>query len=49
MTPDPNDPTEQAAYRELDKSRRTPKHCPDNCPCRQEDAMTTPLDLEEFN
>jgi len=44
MTPDPNDPTEQAAYRELDQIRR----CPDNCPCRMDDAMTTPLDLDDI-
>jgi len=44
MTPDPLDPTEQVAFRELDQLRR----CPDNCVCRQEDAMTTPLDLNDI-
>lgn len=46
MTPDQNDPAEQAAFRELDRTRRT--GCPDNCPCRQDDAMTTPIDLEDL-
>jgi hypothetical protein len=44
MTPDPLDPTEQAAFRELDQLRR----CPDNCGCKDDDAMTTPLDLEDY-
>jgi len=46
MTPDPLDPAEQAAYRELDQTRRT--GCADNCVCRQDDAMTTPIDLEDL-
>ena len=45
MTQDPNDPAEQEAFRALDQSRRT--GCADNCACKQEDAMTTPLDLED--
>ena len=44
VTPDPLDPSEQAAFRELDQLRR----CPDNCPCRMDDAMTTPLDLNDI-
>jgi len=48
MTPDPLDPAEQAAYRELDQTRRTPKACPHNCICKQDDAMTTPLQLEDI-
>ena len=48
MTPDPLDPAEQAAYRELDQARRTPKACPQNCACQQDDAMTTPLQLEDI-
>jgi len=46
MTPDPNDPAEQSAFRALDQSRRT--GCADNCLCKQEDAMTTPIDLEDL-
>jgi hypothetical protein len=46
MTPDPLDPTEQAAFRELDQTRRT--GCGANCICKTEDAMTTPLDLEDL-
>jgi len=46
MTPDPLDPAEQAAYRELDQTRRT--GCAGNCVCRQEDAYTTKLDLEDL-
>jgi len=45
MTPDPLDPDEQAAFRELDQLRRVGCAC--NCLCRQDDAMTTPLDLED--
>lgn len=48
MTPDPLDPAEQTAYRELDQTRRTPKNCPDNCACQQDDAMTTPLEIEDY-
>jgi len=48
MTTDPLDPAEQAAYRELDQTRRTPKACPDNCVCRHDDAMTTPLEIEDY-
>jgi len=48
MTPDPLDPAEQAAYRELDQTRRTPKACPENCACQQDDAMTTPLEIEDY-
>jgi hypothetical protein len=49
MTPNPLDPTEQAAFRELDQLRRElSKPCPDNCPCRMDDAMTTPLDLDDI-
>ena len=47
MTPDPLDPAEQAAYRELDQTRRIPD-CAPNCICRQEDAYTTKLDLEDL-
>jgi len=46
MTPDPLDPSEQAAYRELDQTRRT--GCADNCACKTDDAMTTPIDLEDL-
>ena len=48
MTPDPLDPAEQAAFRELDQTRRTPKACPHNCACQTDDAMTTPLQLEDI-
>ena len=48
MTPDPLDPAEQNAYRELAQTRRTPKACPDNCACQMDDAMTTPLQLEDI-
>jgi len=46
MTPDPLDPTEQAAFRELDQTRST--GCAPNCLCKQDDAMTTPLQLEDI-
>jgi len=46
MTPDPLDPAEQAAFRELDQTRRT--GCAPNCLCKQEDAMTTPLEIEDI-
>ena len=48
MTPDPLDPAEQEAFRELDQTRRIPG-CAPNCICKQDDAMTTPLEIEEFN
>jgi hypothetical protein len=47
MTPDPLDPAEQRAFRELDKTRRIPD-CQPNCPCKTEDAYTTPLDIEDL-
>ena len=47
MTPDPLDPAEQAAYRELDQTRRI-VGCATNCRCRQDDAMTTPLEIEDY-
>jgi len=51
VTPDPLDPTEQAAFRELDHLARIQdlarRGCNYNCPCRMDDAMTTPLDLED--
>ena len=46
MTPDPIDPAEQWPFRVIDQSRRIPG-CAPNCPCKQDDAMTTPLDLED--
>ena len=52
MTPDPLDPDEQRAYRELDSLRRIQglarKGCDCNCLCKQDDAMTTPLDIKEY-
>lgn len=47
MTPDPLDPDQQRAFRELDQTRRIPD-CAPNCVCRQDDAMTTPLDPEDY-
>jgi len=46
MTPDPLDPAEQEAWREIDQARRT--GCADNCACQMDDAMTTPLQLEDI-
>jgi len=46
MTPNPLDPAEQSAFRALDQSRRT--GCADNCACKTDDAMTTPIDLEDL-
>jgi len=46
VTPDPLDPDEQAAFRALDQSRRT--GCADNCLCKTDDAMTTPLQIEDY-
>jgi hypothetical protein len=52
VTPDPNDPTEQAAFREADHLARIQdlarRGCACNCLCRQDDAMTTPLDLNDI-
>ena len=51
MTSDPLDPTEQAAFRELDQLRRldpNPFACKPGCICQQDDAMTTPLDLNDI-
>ena len=46
MTPDPLDRLEQEAWKKLDQTRRIHEH-PADCLCRQDDAMTTPLDLED--
>ncbi len=52
MTPDPLDPTEQAAFRELDHLARIQdlagRGCSCNCLCKQDDAMTTPLQIEDI-
>ena len=48
MTPNPLDPDEQAAYRELDWLRRITdlaRGNHHNCLCQQPDTMTTPLDF----
>jgi len=50
VTPDPLDQEQQRAFRELDGLRRTdpnPFACKPGCVCQQDDAMTTPLDLED--
>ena len=53
MTPDPLDPDEQAAFRELDGLRRirdlARKGCGCDCECKTDDAISvdlTPADVE---
>ncbi len=40
-------PEVQAAARQLAPIYNLPATCPENCACQQDDAMTTPLDLQD--
>jgi hypothetical protein len=51
MTPNPLDPAEQAAFRELDGLRRITdlaRGCAHNCACQQGDTMSAPLEIEDL-
>lgn len=46
MTPDPLDPAEIASFRRIQDLAR--KGCGANCLCKVPDAMTTPLQIEDY-